>query len=136
MNLGLVKSAQDLVANALGLARTRLDLLSTEVQELLARLVLLMIASVAAILLGALALGFGAVAVVLATPAEYRVWVTAGIALLLLAAALFIAFQVRRDTQQRPFAASIAELERAGVVRSGRGRVTVLEPDKLRNYIY
>jgi CRP/FNR family transcriptional regulator len=30
----------------------------------------------------------------------------------------------------------LAELERAGVVRSGRGRVTVLEPTKLRNYIY
>jgi CRP/FNR family cyclic AMP-dependent transcriptional regulator len=30
----------------------------------------------------------------------------------------------------------LAELERAGVVRSGRGRVTVLEPHKLRNYIY
>ena len=30
----------------------------------------------------------------------------------------------------------LAELERAGVVRSGRGRVTVLEPPKLRNYIY
>jgi CRP/FNR family transcriptional regulator, cyclic AMP receptor protein len=30
----------------------------------------------------------------------------------------------------------LAELERAGVVRSGRGRVTVIEPAKLRNYIY
>jgi CRP-like cAMP-binding protein len=30
----------------------------------------------------------------------------------------------------------LAELERAGVVRSGRGRVTVLQPGKLRNYIY
>jgi CRP/FNR family transcriptional regulator, cyclic AMP receptor protein len=30
----------------------------------------------------------------------------------------------------------LAELERAGVVRSGRGRVTVLEPPKLKNYIY
>jgi CRP/FNR family transcriptional regulator, cyclic AMP receptor protein len=30
----------------------------------------------------------------------------------------------------------LAELERAGVVRSGRGRVTILEPTKLRNYIY
>jgi CRP/FNR family transcriptional regulator, cyclic AMP receptor protein len=30
----------------------------------------------------------------------------------------------------------LAELERAGVVRSGRGRVTVLDPPKLRNYIY
>jgi CRP/FNR family transcriptional regulator len=30
----------------------------------------------------------------------------------------------------------LAELERAGVVRSGRGRVTVLQSGKLRNYIY
>ncbi|MGZ8667245.1 MAG: Crp/Fnr family transcriptional regulator [Solirubrobacterales bacterium] len=30
----------------------------------------------------------------------------------------------------------LAELERAGVVRSGRGRVTVLEAAKLRNYIF
>src|SRR5439155_16647807 len=29
----------------------------------------------------------------------------------------------------------LAELERAGVVRCGRGRVTVLQPQKLRNYI-
>jgi len=30
----------------------------------------------------------------------------------------------------------LAELERAGVVECGRGRVTVLDPPKLRNYIY
>lgn len=30
----------------------------------------------------------------------------------------------------------IADLERAGVVRSKRGRVTVLEPERLRNYIF
>jgi CRP/FNR family transcriptional regulator len=30
----------------------------------------------------------------------------------------------------------LAELERAGVVRPGRGRVTVLDPGKLRNYIF
>jgi CRP/FNR family cyclic AMP-dependent transcriptional regulator len=30
----------------------------------------------------------------------------------------------------------LADLERAGVVRSGRGRVTVLAPEKLRNYIF
>ncbi len=30
----------------------------------------------------------------------------------------------------------LAELERAGVVRPGRGRVTVLAPAKLRNYIF
>lgn len=30
----------------------------------------------------------------------------------------------------------LADLDRAGIVRSGRGRVTVLAPAKLRNYIY
>jgi CRP/FNR family transcriptional regulator len=30
----------------------------------------------------------------------------------------------------------LADLERAGVVRPGRGRVTVLNPGKLRNYIF
>jgi CRP/FNR family transcriptional regulator len=30
----------------------------------------------------------------------------------------------------------LADLERAGVVRPGRGRVTVLAPEKLRNYIF
>jgi len=30
----------------------------------------------------------------------------------------------------------LADLERAGVVRSGRGRVTVCDPSKLHNYIY
>ncbi|HWO16862.1 MAG TPA: Crp/Fnr family transcriptional regulator [Solirubrobacterales bacterium] len=30
----------------------------------------------------------------------------------------------------------LADLERAGVVRSGRGRVTVIDPSKLRNYIF
>jgi CRP/FNR family transcriptional regulator len=30
----------------------------------------------------------------------------------------------------------LANLERAGVVRCGRGRVTVLEPDRLDSYIF
>jgi CRP/FNR family transcriptional regulator, cyclic AMP receptor protein len=30
----------------------------------------------------------------------------------------------------------LADLDRAGIVRPGRGRVTVLDPAKLRNYIY
>jgi uncharacterized membrane protein YqjE len=112
MSMGLLQSTQALLASALGLARTRLDLLSTELQEMLARLVLLMIGAVAAILLGALALGFGAVALVMATPAEHRVGVSAGLAAAFLAVAVFIAWQVRRDAKARPFAASLAELGR------------------------
>jgi CRP/FNR family transcriptional regulator len=30
----------------------------------------------------------------------------------------------------------LADLDRAGIVRPGRGRVTILDPGKLRNYIY
>jgi uncharacterized membrane protein YqjE len=108
----LLQSTQALLASVLGLARTRLDLLSTELQEILARLVLLMIGAVAAILLGALAFGFGAVALVMAAPEEHRVWVSAGLALAFLAAAALLAWQVRRDAKALPFTASLAELER------------------------
>ena len=112
--MGLLQSAQALIATVLRLARTRLELLSVEMQELLARLVLLMIGAVAAILLGALALGLGAVALVMAVPPEHRVAVSAGIALALLAAAAFIGWKVRREAKVLPFAASLAELERDG----------------------
>jgi uncharacterized membrane protein YqjE len=108
--VGLVRSAQALLATLLGLARTRLELLSVEMQELLARLVLIMVGAVAAILLVALAVGFGAVALVLAVPAEHRVAVSAGLAGAFLVVAAVIGWRVRRAAQLRPFAASVAEL--------------------------
>ena len=110
--MGILQSGQALLATALALGRTRLELLSVELQELLARLALLMIGAVAAILLAALALGFGAVALVLAVPAEHRVALTAGLALAFLAAAALIAWKVSREAKARPFAASLAELRR------------------------
>jgi uncharacterized membrane protein YqjE len=110
--VGLFQSAQALLASLLGLARTRLELLSTELQEALARLVLLVICAVAAVLLCALALGFAAVAAVLAAPPEQRVAVAAGLALAFLAAAGVFAWRLRREAAARPFVASLAELER------------------------
>lgn len=110
--MGLLQSVQDLLASLLGLARTRLELLSVEMQELLARLVLIMVGAVAAILLAALALGFGAVALVMATAPEHRVAVAAGLAAVFLVAAAIIAWRVRRAARVRPFAASLGELER------------------------
>jgi uncharacterized membrane protein YqjE len=110
--MGIVQSGQALLASALELGRTRLELLSVEMQEMLARLVLLMIGAVAAILLAALALGFGAVALVLAMPAEQRVAVSAGLALAFLAAAALIGWRVGRAAKARPFSASVAELRR------------------------
>jgi uncharacterized membrane protein YqjE len=110
--VGLLRSVQGLLATLLGLARTRLELLSVEMQELLARLVLIMVGAVAAILLTALALGFGAVAVVMAVAPEYRVAVASGLAAAFFAAAALIAWRVRREARARPFAASLDELER------------------------
>jgi len=110
--MGLIQSVQALLATVLGLARTRLELLSVEMQEVLARLVLIMIGAVAAILLAALALGLGAVALIMAVPPEHRVAVAAGLALAFLAAAAFIGWQVRREAKVRPFAASLTEIER------------------------
>lgn len=112
--MGLIQSLQALLATALGLARTRLELLSVEMQEVLARLVLLMIGAVAAILLCALALGFGAVALVMAVAPEHRVAVSGGLALAFLLVAGVIARRVRREARERPFAASLAELARDG----------------------
>jgi len=108
--MGLVRSAQAFLATLLGLARTRLELLSVEAQELLARLVLLVAGAVAAVLLAALALGFGAVAVVLAVPEADRVAACAGLAGVFLVAAAILAWRVRRAARGRPFAASLAEL--------------------------
>jgi uncharacterized membrane protein YqjE len=110
--VGLFQSAQGLLASVLALARTRLELLGTELQETLARLVLLVICAVAAVLLCALALGFAAVALVMAAPPEQRIAVSAGLALAFLAAAGVFAWRLRREAAARPFAASLAELER------------------------
>lgn len=110
--MGLFQSAQALLASLLGLARTRLELLDTELQEALARLVLLVICAVAAVLLCALALGFAAVAVVMAAPPGQRVAVAAGLALAFLAGAGVLAWRLRREVAARSFAASLAELER------------------------
>jgi len=110
--MGLLHSVRALLASALGLARTRLALLGVELQEALARLILLLAGAVAATLLAALALGFGAVALVIAVPPEHRVAVCAGLAAAFLAAAALVAWRVRREARRRPFAASLAELER------------------------
>ena len=42
----------------------------------------------------------------------------------------------RAGTSRESVSRFLADLERAGVVRPGRGKVSVLAPDKLRNYIF
>jgi uncharacterized membrane protein YqjE len=109
---GLFSSVQKLLASLLGLASTRLDLLSTELEEALAHFALGIIVAVAALLLATLGIAFAGAAVVIAIAPEYRVAATAVIAMVLLAAGGALAFLLRSRTRRRVFEASLAELRR------------------------
>lgn len=111
---GLLHSAQSLLANVLALARTRLELFSTELQEALTRLFFTLIGAVAVLLLAALGAGFAAAALVMALGEEHRAAAAGIIAVAFLALALAAAWSLRRlgNAKARLLAASLAELER------------------------
>jgi uncharacterized membrane protein YqjE len=109
---GLLGSVQNLLASLLGLARTRLELLSTELEEELGRLALGLVGAVAALLLAGLGLVFAGLAVLLAVAPENRLAVAAAMTLLFLAAGALVALAMRRQERPRVFGASLAELQR------------------------
>jgi len=112
--VNLLGSAQSLLAGLLALARTRLELFSTELQEELTRLFFAAIGTAVVLLLAALAAGFGAAALVLALGEEHRALAAALIGAAFLALAAAAAWSMRRLTLDRPplLAASLAELQR------------------------
>lgn len=114
MSSGLLGSVQSLGASLLALARTRLELFSTELQEELTRLIFGVVGTVAVLLLAALGAAFAALALLIALPAEHRVLAAAGIAAAFFGAAALAAWSMRRATREKPrlLAASLAELER------------------------
>ena len=102
MSRGLLYSAQTLLAGVLALARTRLELFGTELQEELTRFFFTLIGAMAVLLLAALA-----------------------VAIAVLAGAFAAAWSMRRLTVVKPriFAASLAELERdRDALQPGGGR--------------
>jgi uncharacterized membrane protein YqjE len=109
---GLLGSVQNLLASLLGLARTRLDLLSTELEEALAHFALGIVGALAAVLLGALGLAFAGAALVFATAPEQRLVATAIVALVFLGAGAAVAIALRARKRPRIFDASLAELQR------------------------
>lgn len=113
MSAGLLHSAQSLAGSLLGLARTRLELFSTELQEELSRLLTVVVVAVAALLLAALGAGLAAAALLIALPAEQRLAAATAMAVLAVAAAVAAAWTARTllSTKPRPLAASIGELE-------------------------
>jgi uncharacterized membrane protein YqjE len=109
---GLLGSVQNLFASLLGLARTRLDLLSTELQEALAHFALGIIIAGAAVLLATLGLAFAGAAFVLVVAPDQRLFATVIIALVFLAAGAGLGMVLRVRKRPRIFEASIGELQR------------------------
>ena len=111
---GCVESATNLLAGLLELGRTRFELFGTELREELARLTLTLLGGLAALLLAALAVAFGATAFILSMDEAHRAAATTGVAAALLLAAALLAWYVRRQAAAKPraFDATLSELQR------------------------
>ena len=114
MSGGLLGSAQSFLASLLGLARTRIELFSTELQEELTRLATALLGALVVAMLAALGIGFAAAAVLIAVREEHRLAVAAGIAIGFLVLALLAGWSLRKLAPPKPrvFDASLTELER------------------------
>ena len=112
MSSGLLASVQNLLASLVGLARTRLDLLSTELEEAMAHFALGIIFAVAAVLLATLGLAFAGAALLFAIPADQRLAAAIVIALVYIAVAAGLVLLLVKRKRPRIFEASLAELQR------------------------
>jgi uncharacterized membrane protein YqjE len=114
VSAGLLHSAQSLLASVLALARTRVELFSTELQEELTRLVFTLIGAVAVLLLAALGVAFAALALIMAIDERYRPIVAASVAIAFIALAAAAWWSVRGLGRDKPrvLAATLEELER------------------------
>jgi uncharacterized membrane protein YqjE len=114
VSAGLLHSAQSLLASVLALARTRLELFSTELQEELTRLVFALIGAVAVLLLAAFGVAFAALALIISMGEQYRSIVAASVSLAFIALAAAAWWSLRRLGRDKPrvLAATLAELER------------------------
>jgi uncharacterized membrane protein YqjE len=114
MSAGLLESARNVLAGVLELGRTRFELFGTELREELALLAGALLGGLAALVLGALGLTFGALALILYVGEANRLAATVGVALFFLAAAGVVAWRLRRLAEAKPraFDATLAELQR------------------------
>jgi uncharacterized membrane protein YqjE len=112
--MGLLDSAQALLASVLSLARTRLELFGTELQEQLTRLFFALLCAIMVILLGALAVAFAGISLIVSLGEEHRALAAGVIALVFVALAAAAGWTMRRLAHgvPRAFDASLKELER------------------------
>ena len=114
MSPGLLQSAQNLIAGLLELGRTRFELFSTELREELAALTTALLGGLAVLVLLAFAVGFGALAVIIATAPEHRLVATIAVAGVFLVTAGLLAWRLQRLAKAKPraFSATLSELQR------------------------
>jgi len=113
MSGGLIESAQNVLVGVLELGRTRFELLGAELREELGRLATTVLGGLAALMLAALGLAFGAAALILNASEANRLAMTVGVAVFFVVAAALVGWQVRRVAAAKPraFDATISELE-------------------------
>ncbi len=112
--MGILDSLKALLATLVAMVHNRVELLSTELQEELARLVAVLIWSLAALLCAVVGLTFIAVLVLLSVDESHRPLAAGILAAVFLAAAGGSYLYVRGLVQSKPrmFDASLTELER------------------------
>lgn len=111
---GIFDSLRALLDRALALLQTRADLLTTELEEEVTRLVGVLVWSFAAVMAVIIGVVFIAVTILLAAPSGWRVPVAAGFALVFLGSAAFGYRSIRSIARAKPrvFDASLGELEK------------------------
>jgi uncharacterized membrane protein YqjE len=111
---GLFASLRALVDGILAALQTRGELLSTELEEEVTRLVGVLVWSFAGVFAGIVGLAFVGVAILLAAPAGWRVPVAILMAVAFLGFAVAGWFAIRRITRAKPrlFDASLGELDK------------------------
>lgn len=111
---GLFHSARRLLASLAGLAHTRLELLSTELQEELARLGLILLAALVTLFFALLGIAFAAVAVMIAVEEAHRLTAAVALGLSFFIIAALSAWWMQRLARARPrvFDASLSELSK------------------------
>lgn len=119
---GIFDSLRALLDTILALLHNRAELLTTELEEELTRLIgvaLWAFTAVLSVIIGSTLVG---VAVLIAVPAGYRVWVAGGLGLLLLAVAGsgYLAIRKILRAKPRPFDATLRELEKDRDLLRGR----------------
>lgn len=112
--MALKQSLQRLAAGLVELLHTRIELLSVELQELAVAGAQALVRLALALLLVLFSLGCAVAALTLSVPAEHRVGLLAGLAVVLLALAGGLGWYAVRQVRQlgRPLAASLQELTR------------------------